>query len=149
MPWELPDVLDPDLARAGWEVLQPRLRLQETVDGIQHPHLRVAALESSWYMRNQLLRDTDWASMTHSLEIRTPLVDWNLLQRVAPLVARHGLTKQDMARTPGNPLPDDLLNRPKSGFFVPLREWLLENRPEYESARGLRGWAQYVYDRHT
>ena len=149
MPWELPDVLNPDLVREGWEMLQPRVRLQETVDGIQNKHLRVAALESSWYMRNQLLRDTDWASMTHSLEIRTPLVDWNLLQRVAPLVARHGLTKQDMARTPDTPLPEDLLDRPKSGFFVPMREWLLSDRPEYASARGLRGWAQYVYDRHT
>ena len=26
-------------------------------------------------MRNQLLRDADWAGMAHSLEIRTPLVD--------------------------------------------------------------------------
>ncbi|MFB6231469.1 MAG: asparagine synthase (glutamine-hydrolyzing) [Salinibacter sp.] len=146
MPWELPDVLDSDLARAGWESLQPRLRLQETVAGIQTPHLRVAALESSRYMRSRLLRDTDWASMAHSLEVRTPLVDWDLWQRVAPLVVRHGLTKQDMAKTPEISLPEDLLDRPKSGFFVPMREWLLSDRPEYASTRGLRGWAQYVYD---
>ena len=147
MPWELPDVLDPDLVAEGWAALQPRLRLQEMANGIQNDHLRVAALESSWYMRNQLLRDTDWASMAHSLEVRTPLVDWELLQRAAPLVARHGLTKQDMARTPETPLPEELLDRPKSGFFVPMRQWLLRDRPEYESARGLRGWAQYVYER--
>ena len=36
-------------------------------------------LESSLYMRNQLLRDTDWASMAHSLEVRVPLVDVELL----------------------------------------------------------------------
>ena len=149
MPWELPGLLDPDLVRAGWEQLQPIARLQETTDGITDEHLRVTALESSWYMRNQLLRDTDWASMAHSLEVRTPLVDWELLQRVAPLVTRHRLTKKDMARTPKHPLPDDLLNRPKSGFTVPVREWLLADRPEYESARGLRGWARYVYERKT
>jgi len=149
MPWELPQVLDPDLVEEGWSALQPLARLQQTADGISDEHLRVAALESSWYMRNQLLRDTDWASMAHSLEVRTPLVDRDLLSQVAPLVARHGLTKQDMARTPAEPLPEDLLDRPKSGFTVPVREWLLQDRPEYEDARGLRGWAQYVYNRHT
>lgn len=147
MPWELPHVLDPDLVEAGWTALQPRLRLQETVNGIQNEHLRVTALESCWYMKNQLLRDTDWASMAHSLEVRTPLVDWTLLNRMAPAIARHGLSKQDMAQTPTKPLPDDLLNRAKSGFTVPVRKWLLSDRPEYTSARGLRGWAQYVYDR--
>jgi asparagine synthase (glutamine-hydrolysing) len=149
MPWELPDVLDPDLVRAGWEQLQPLARLRETTAGIEHEHLRVTALESSWYMRNQLLRDTDWASMAHSLEVRTPLVDHTVLSRVAPLVAGSGLTKQDMARVPKNPLPEDLLDRPKSGFTVPVREWLLDDRPEYESARGLRGWARYVHDFYT
>lgn len=54
-----------------------------------------------------------------------------------------------MARTPKQPLPDDLLNRPKSGFWVPMREWLLADRPEYKDARGRRGWVQYVYDRFT
>jgi asparagine synthase (glutamine-hydrolysing) len=146
MPWELPDVLDPDLVRAGWEQLQPLARLRETTKRIENEHLRVTALESSWYMRNQLLRDTDWASMAHSLEVRTPLVDHTVLSRVAPLVARSGLTKQDMARVPKNSLPEDLLGRPKSGFTVPVREWLLGDRPEYESARGLRGWAQHVYE---
>jgi asparagine synthase (glutamine-hydrolysing) len=145
MPWELPEVLNPDLAREGWEQLQTLARLKQTTDGIENEHLRVTALESSWYMRNQLLRDTDWASMAHSLEVRTPLVDHTLLQRLAPLIPRHGLTKDDMANTPEQALPEDLLGRPKSGFTVPVREWLLANRPGYKKARGLRGWAQYVY----
>ena len=42
-------------------------------------------MEAALYMRNQLLRDTDWASMAHSLEVRTPLVDAVLLQHVAAL----------------------------------------------------------------
>ena len=35
-------------------------------------------------MSNQLLRDSDWASMYHSVELRTPLVDSQLLHNVAP-----------------------------------------------------------------
>ena len=118
------------------------------MNGIPNEHLRVAALESCWYMKSQLLRDTDWASMAYSLEVRTPLVDWILLSCAAPRIARYGLTKQDMARTPMQSLPDDVLNRAKSGFTVPVRKWLLSDQSEYSSARGLRGWARYIYDFH-
>ena len=82
MPWELPEVLGPDLAREGLERLDPINHIACTLapDPVQ-PFARVATLESSLYMRNQLLRDTDWASMAHSLEVRVPLVDAVLLSR--------------------------------------------------------------------
>jgi len=93
-------------------------------------------------MRNQLLRDADWAGMTHSLEIRTPLVDVNLLTSIAGLLAN----KQQMARTPVKPLPDAILNRPKTGFYIPVREWLMGDG-EDDGERGLRGWSRMVFDR--
>ena len=89
MPWELPDVLDPDLARQGWDDLQPLVRLEEAAGSLRSPFLKTAALEMAFYMRNQLLRDTDWASMDHSVEVRTPLVDVQLLRDLAPLLASH------------------------------------------------------------
>src|SRR5262245_52971677 len=66
MPWELPAVLDSDLAREGLERLDPLDHIAGTLkpDPAQ-PLARVATLEASLYMRNQLLRDTDWASMAH------------------------------------------------------------------------------------
>ena len=150
MPWELPDVLGPDLARAGWSELQTRARLEATVAGIATERFRVTALESVWYMRNQLLRDTDWASMAHSLEVRTPLVDWTLLRAAAPLLAAHpGLGKRDMAGTPAQPLPDAVLNRAKTGFTVPVRDWMLDGREAPDAGRGLRGWAKHVYRTFT
>ena len=45
---------------------------------------RVAALETSLYMRNQLLRDADWAGMAHSIEIRVPYVDPFFLAALPP-----------------------------------------------------------------
>jgi asparagine synthase (glutamine-hydrolysing) len=145
MPWELPELLDPEIVREGWECLQPFIHFEETVDSIQDPHLRVTALESAWYMRNQLLRDTDWASMAHSLEVRVPLVDWSLLRDLAPMIASQGVTKTDMAQTPRTPLPDEILNRSKTGFNVPTQKWLGAERPEYGNRRGKRGWAEYVH----
>ena len=146
MPWELPDVLDPDFAREGWRALAPRARLEATVEGLRTDRLKISALESTWYMRNQLLRDTDWASMAHSLEVRVPLVDWKLLHDVAPLVAaRPDLGKHSMALTPERPLPDAILNRPKTGFTTPVRQWMLEEGLVSDKDRGLRGWARQVY----
>jgi hypothetical protein len=45
---------------------------------------RVAALETALYMRNQLLRDADWAGMSHGVEIRVPYVDPFFLAALPP-----------------------------------------------------------------
>jgi asparagine synthase (glutamine-hydrolysing) len=89
---------------------------------------RVAALEAGLYMRNQLLRDADWAGMAHGIEIRVPLVDTVLLQRVAPLLLAAGdaraVGKQALACAPRRALPDAVRQRPKTGFTVPFADWL-------------------------
>ena len=150
MPWELPDVLGPDLAREGWDALQPLVRLDATAAGITPDRLRVTALESCHYMRSQLLRDSDWASMAHSLELRVPLVDWALTERLAPLLAAHPEVGKDTMARAGRPmLPAAVLDRPKTGFTTPVRDWLLDDGTASASDRGLRGWARAVYARHT
>jgi len=107
---------------------------------------RVAALEASLYMRNQLLRDTDWASMAHSLEVRTPLVDASLLRQIAPLLLVEGVRcKQYFAASPEPPLPQWLRARKKTGFLVPLKEWA-ELPPDGTTTR-MRSWARTVWER--
>lgn len=147
MPWELPEVLDADVVREGWNELQTLARLDETTEKIGSVHLKISALEMTWYMRHQLLCDTDWASMGHSLEIRVPLVDVPLLRKVAPFHVREARpTKRDMALTPDTRLPARILNRRKTGFTVPVRDWLLKSfDPRPGAERGLRGWARQVY----
>jgi asparagine synthase (glutamine-hydrolysing) len=152
MPWELPEVMDPDLARAGWEELQPLVRLEETIPDLSEDFLKVAALEMVWYMRNQLLRVADWAGMAHSVEIRVPLVDIVLLRKIAPLIAsNHRPGKLDMAGTLANPLPDAVLQRAKSGFFVPVQRWLAAAPSPRVGNRDhdWRAWAQTVYKHYT
>ena len=80
MPWELPEVLDPDLARQGWAELGIERRLHDSYNNVKSPQLIIKALEHEWYMRCQLLRDADWASMAHSLELRVPFVDVRLFE---------------------------------------------------------------------
>lgn len=146
MPWELPRLLDGEMVREGWGELQTLLRLEETHSGINRSHMKVSALEMCWYMRNQLLRDTDWASMAHSLEVRVPLVDTELLRRVAPLFNGNLMPdKRDMAFAPKRPLPSEILNRGKTGFSVPVRDWRVGEEKGNSGERGLRGWAEFVY----
>ncbi|MDP3673055.1 MAG: asparagine synthase (glutamine-hydrolyzing) [Telluria sp.] len=144
MPWELEHVLDPEIARQGWKALQCEAELQQTTAGISRPRLAITALEKSWYMRHQLLVDTDWASMAHSLEVRVPYLDVPLLRSVAPWLAAYpDLTKSSVARAVAPQLPAAVLNRPKTGFAVPVREWLGD--PAGLKERGLRGWARGVH----
>lgn len=146
MPWELPEIMDGEMARDGWQVLQPLLRLEKTIQGIGSDHLKISALEMTWYMRNQLLRDADWAGMAHSLEIRVPLVDVELLRTLIPLLGTiNPPGKRDMACAAAKDLPEDVLNRSKTGFTVPVREWLLGDAGGMANGRGLRGWARRVY----
>jgi asparagine synthase (glutamine-hydrolysing) len=147
MPWELADLIGPDLARQGLADLDHRRRLAATVNGVDGAARRVTALECAWYMRSQLLRDADWAGMAHSLEIRVPLVDPFLFRQLAPALGRPGgPDKQAMAATPVPPLPDAVRRRPKSGFAIPVRDWL--QGPD-SGERGLRGWARQVYAAQT
>jgi len=95
-------------------------------------------------MRNQLLRDSDWAGMAHSLEIRVPYVDIEVLRQIAPyLVSAPLVTKLDMASTPAIQLPRAVLKRKKSGFGIPVADWSAEEKSP--KLRGLRDWAIQVY----
>ena len=147
LPWELPSILDPEEAREGWRELGLADAMRSSIAGIAEPRDKVAALEIDFYMRNQLLRDSDWAGMAHSLEIRLPLVDVPLFEGLASLGR---FSKRDMADTPERKLPAEILGRPKSGFTVPVRSWLMHDLSlgALRGDRGLRGWARYLLDRH-
>src|SRR5437764_9196800 len=125
MPWELPELLEPELVKAGWAELQTLLHLDETLDGIKNQRLKVFALEIEWYMSKPLLRDFDWAGMGHSVEIRVPFVDINLLRSIGPLLAStHPPSKRDTAATASPLITAEMLGRHKTGFQVPVRECL-------------------------
>jgi len=143
MPWEIAEILDLETVRDGLETLETEGSLGRAVAGIESPFLKVAALEMTRYMRGQLLRDADWAGMAHSVEIRTPYADLEVIRAVAPLAAHNLLRKRkgDLASVPTRPLPPALVNRAKTGFVIPVNEWIPKNGHQPRD-RGLRGWAR-------
>jgi len=127
MPWELNLLMDKDLVVEGLRRLQPLRHIARTLSpSPQHGFGKVAALEASLYMRNQLLRDTDWASMAHSLEVRVPLVDATLLRALTPASSafERGAGKRLLATSPSLPLPAAITGRRKTGFGTPVKTWL-------------------------
>jgi asparagine synthase (glutamine-hydrolysing) len=123
MPWEVRRLLRADTAEEGLRRLGLPGR-EPNVNGAG-AFAKVALLEASSYLRNQLLRDADWAGMAHSLEIRVPFVDATLARRVGPSLAALPGRRHKEVLTTG--LPEalrDLAGRPKSGFGVPMESWL-------------------------
>jgi asparagine synthase (glutamine-hydrolysing) len=144
-PWELPLVLDPAVAETGLRDLQTLDCLERDIKGIANSRLSVSAMEMNWYMRNQLLRDADWASMGHSMEIRVPFLDIELLRTVAPWFAAHpDISKAELAAVAAPSLPKALLRRRKTGFSIPVRQWIGHSTGGAQE-RGLRGWARSVH----
>jgi asparagine synthase (glutamine-hydrolysing) len=126
MPWELEGLLGRETAKLGLQRLAPLRHIRAALEPEPVSAFdKVASLESSLYMRNQLLRDTDWASMAHSLEVRTPLVDATLLRHVVQAArAQRPVGKQVLANSPSVPLPREVSSRSKSGFGTPIQYWL-------------------------
>jgi asparagine synthase (glutamine-hydrolysing) len=146
LPDDLPSLMGAEAAREGLERLAILGHIAATIaPDPGTPFGRVAALEASLYMRNQLLRDTDWASMAHSLEVRTPLVDATLLRQMAPLLmVEKQRCKKHFAESPTTPLPAWLSARRKTGFAVPLAAWM-QLPPDGTSTR-MRSWARRVME---
>jgi len=122
------------LARAN-APLEENLRRSGPLD----PLNRVSYLELRCYMLNTLLRDSDVMSMAHGLELRVPLVDHQLADK---LLALPGAWKLD-GDTPKpllvgalkGKLPNEIVHRKKQGFTLPFERWLRENlRAEMEAA---------------
>jgi asparagine synthase (glutamine-hydrolysing) len=155
LPERLDEVLDPQTVKRGLERLSYESLIGQTLTPQPKNDVAiVASLESQLYMRNQLLRDSDWAGMAHSLEIRVPFVDVDLIEALAPALPRFGggAGKAALAGSPVTPLPDEIAHRAKSGFGVPTGRWMEQLVASDEridgtrTSKGLasRQWAGYV-----
>ena len=122
----LQGLLDRDLLQTGLEQLNVLSNLSDLLHGIDTEFSRISVLESRFYMLNQLLRDSDWASMAHGLELRVPLVDTQLTAAVAPLLSGYAQDrpKAALAAVPRQPLPREITERRKTGFSTPMTSWL-------------------------
>jgi asparagine synthase (glutamine-hydrolysing) len=121
--------------------------LQESITESQFldPVNRVSYLESRWYMRNTLLRDSDFMSMAHGLELRVPFLDRALVEACFRIPGNRKLQgdspKSLLLASLGVDLPAQIVNRPKRGFTLPFERWLRgEMRPVVEDVLLKNNW---------
>lgn len=92
------------------------------------PINRVSYLESRCYMLNTLLRDADVMSMAHGLELRVPLIDSQLAEKMF-MIPGHFKVQRDVPKpflvnAVRSELPDAIVRRKKQGFTFPFERWL-------------------------
>ena len=79
------------------------------------------------YLPLDILTKVDRMSMAHGLETRVPLLDHRLVEFAATIPAslrlKDGVSKHILKRAMRGVLPDEIIDRPKQGFAVPLGRW--------------------------
>jgi len=112
--------------------------------------LATQKLEISYYLRNQLLRDSDWASMNFGVELRTPFVDSTFLSKSMHvhsdlMTSKH---KKLLANLPDITIPLNSIKKTKTGFSIPVDKWITklekENYINNIKAKNYKKWALYV-----
>ncbi len=99
-----------------------------------NPMDRAMGLDLQTYLPDDLLRMGDRMSMAHSLELRVPFCDHQLLAcalRVSPSLRLSGRQLKGFMRSALRGLvPEAILDGPKQGFMIPLARWLREDLRE-------------------
>ena len=126
--------------------------------GTDDPLALIQYIDLKTYLVGDINTKVDRASMAHSLEVREPLMDHQLVEWLATLRSSEKIRGQEgkylLKKSMEPYLPDDVLYRPKMGFAVPLARWFrgpLKDRVQ-QSILGSRladtGWFNRDYLKH-
>lgn len=112
---------DYDVAGTYWS------ELAAETDGLSIDEA-LAFIEMNHYMTEDILTKVDRCSMRHALEVRTPLLDHEVVDALISLPksmkTSDGSTKWILREILKKHVPENLWDRPKQGFGPPLGEWL-------------------------
>lgn len=87
-------------------------------------------LDVNTLLPNEILYFNDMLSMAHSMEVRTPFLDYRLAELACSipgsLKIRNGKLKYILRKVAARYVPQEILDRPKEGFVLPKNTWLRE-----------------------
>ena len=98
----------------------------------------------------KILKDSDWASMSSSVEMRTPFVDWFFFKKLLPLLKSNNNTnKLSLLDCVKENVPTELYTRKKTGFNIPHKkifENITKNKVNY--SHPLKDWSKFIYNKY-
>ena len=111
-----------------------------------HPFRQLQYFDITVRLPSFVLRMADHDGMAHSVEVRVPFLDHELVELCAQMPAglqRRGRRRKFMLREAARDLlPRDIVHRPKRSLKAPCREWLRGELPDFArqmlSERALR-----------
>jgi asparagine synthase (glutamine-hydrolysing) len=132
-PSEVADLLDCDKKEVD-QVLQ---RMQSHIPAFTEkllPEEKISYLETNLYMQNQLLKDMDYMSMWHGIEVRVPFLDRELMELIYSI---HPDIRYSAAQSKyllieafSKDVPEEIWKRAKRGFSFPFEQWMKQVKPD-------------------
>ncbi len=108
---------------------------------LDHPVEQLQYLDILNYLPDDILTKVDRASMATSLEARTPLLDHRVVEFAWRLPMHYKIRGQDrkwlLRQVLYKYVPQQLVDRRKTGFKIPVGDWLGDS---------LRDWAEHLLD---
>jgi asparagine synthase (glutamine-hydrolysing) len=122
------------LTATGRELLMPHSTtgflkvIYEQCDESADELNKMLYLDINTLLPNEILYFNDMLSMAHSMEVRTPFLDFRLAELACSipgtLKIRDGKLKYILRRVAARYVPQEILDRPKEGFVLPKNTWL-------------------------
>ncbi|MBI3354282.1 MAG: asparagine synthase C-terminal domain-containing protein, partial [Nitrospirae bacterium] len=101
----------------------------------KNPLNRILEMEWNTQLPDQVLAFVDFLSMAHSVEIRSPFLDYRLAEFVATISGnmkiKDGNVKDILKKSVEPLLPEGITKRPKEGFVLPVFDWMMEELKDY------------------
>lgn len=133
---EINSLLHPDFAKLAGNQITDHVnndsRTEKKFTTIKNREITEAEKQSifdlQYYLQDELLTKIDRASMRHSLEVRVPYLDHRIVEfaiNLSPsLKTKNGIQKYILKKLLYKYLPENIFDRPKQGFSVPMGSWL-------------------------
>tara|TARA_B100000212_G_scaffold330886_1_gene297567 strand:- start:25 stop:1818 length:1794 start_codon:yes stop_codon:yes gene_type:complete len=144
LPWQLLDFMDKNFVEEGLDDLKVIKNLDKNHQNIKSSKLAISTLEINNYMKNTLLKDSDWCGMTNSVEIRVPFADIDLIENLLKLEANK-FSKSIIAKEIDSSFPNEFYYRKKTGFDINFASSKAFSKNQKVSKIDNYIWAKKVY----
>ena len=116
----------------------------------ENEQLKIMYFEIKYYLCSKLLRDSDWASMANSVELRTPFVDWFFFNELLPILKSNiKISKRNMLDSFKGQTPPELYNRKKTGFAIPYKQYFKKvSGVQHKYSDPIKDWSILSYEKY-